>query len=107
MTYVPDPSINFSKPSSTSQAEAAEPAEEDWQRLEASFLTEYPVCPDCGAGWDFGLANKEIGWHLDGTTELVLMISCPAYEADEEAGREPAFRRVAADGFLTHELVLA
>jgi hypothetical protein len=75
---------------------------EDWQRLEDSFLAEYPVCPDCQASWDLELANQEMA-PLDG--EISLIVPCPAYEADEMAGRSPA-RHVRSSGLIHHSLSL-
>jgi hypothetical protein len=77
---------------------------EDWQRLRESFLGEYPVCPDCQAPWDFELVTEQV-YPLDG--EIAILVPCPAYEADEMAGRTPPRHVRSDDGRITHSLVLS
>lgn len=80
--------------------------DEAWERLRADFLERQPACPDCGAAWDLDSANEEEGETFDGHHVISFSTWCTAYDADEDAGREPAPHPI-SDGMGEHELTLA
>lgn len=80
--------------------------DEAWDRLRAGLLEQHPVCPDCGAEWDLDTANEEEGETFGGQHVISISAMCSAYDADEEAGREPAPHPL-TDGMAEFELTLA
>lgn len=80
--------------------------DEAWERLRAEFIERQPACPDCGAAWDLDSANEEEGETFDGHHIISISTCCTSYNADEEAGLDPAPHPI-SDGLGEHELTLA
>jgi hypothetical protein len=96
----------FSDFSFSREIAVGEATDEDWQELRDALLADYPICPDCETPWDLNAASEEEGVNFDGSREISITVLCPAYEADEDAGREPRQHRRTDDGVIRHSLAL-